>query len=1034
MLLLLSFGLNAQEIRLDTLVNIELEGITLKQALQEISQRYSVRFSYSDSKIPVTHKIHTSYSSIKLGEMLQDLLHTNAINYSIIENQIVLFPFNADQSITVQGRILDEQDNTPIPFANISISGTYNGTSSNEDGEFEISLSKFPSELLISHLSHEKKLLYVYNELQELEIRLAPSQITLDEVTIKAKRNLNSNYKLVQKAYNMLSKSSSEVKYGKAFYRQKSKREEKYTEIFELFYDVKYTTDGIKDWAVQEGRYAFQNDNEYDIFLYNKNFTLLSRLFSIQQPNTESYLLPINPDVKKLFTLELKEVIKFDQRFIAVISYMPKSSVTFPAATGELYIDIDTYQILKIEGSFTDASLNIIGLNDKNSSWDNYQLGFQISFIDDHSDRLLMDHIQISHSFDYYFKNEHIGKINSTSLLSFYEHYVPVKNKKLGGAINFKTSDMNVIDRIGYNADFWMQNPIVMRTPLEEKLILDFERNEAFGAVFMNKNEEVVLLPNNKNNEKAHQLISSYEATHTESGDQCLFLRLDKNNYSPEDKLRFAAYVLDQWTLKSYVRGSVLTIKMYDALNQLVLNKKFDINEGVVYGEINLSDELLPGKYRMKATTNILNGQTFEKDINIAYHSANTPSSPLEFKDINEQDLVIDFYPENGIILEGVKTKVVYSAQTQEGQAISSNWQILDSVGTVLQNTQSNQLGIGTFNILVNGNQKYYLKSQNPDSKLKWTIDGIKDSGLSMIFDHERSRSIRVELYQKPILPKSIYLLATAKGKVFSFHEEMLHGSKSIIDLPIQHLPGGINTLIAIDDKGKTLCQRAFFVNPPKLNIQLLSALWKSKRSNRVEMKFKISDQDGMPLDVNLSAICSTTQQENPAIGDIRNQLFFNRNASMEKIHLNFENDSILSLVDDLMIANNDKNHQYSLIASEKENDSSNAMAINNPLEEPVIAEVAVSGNYTTTQTSNSKKTIQLNDRSNSEDQTYWIPSLGIDDRGIATIVYRIKNKGKKIHVNIQGISFNGLIGSQNFSIDPHKMKNKMKSGSPEKK
>lgn len=1023
LLILFSFGLKAQEIQLDTLVNIEFEGITLKDALHQISQQYSIRFSYSDSKIPVDHIIHASYTFMRLDNILKDLLHTKEINYSIIENQIVLFPFNTKQSITVRGRIIDEQDGEPIPFANISISATNKGTSSNEDGEFEINLTKLPSELLVSHLSHEKKLLYVYNELQELEIRLMPSLITLEGITVRGKMNRNSNYKLVQKAFDKLSKSESEIKYGKAFYRQKSKREEKFTEIFELFYDVKYTADGIKDWAVQEGRYAFQNDNEYDIFLYNKNFTLLSRLFSIQQPDTESYLFPIHTEAKKLFNLELKEIIKFDQRFIAIISFFPKANVTIPAAKGELYIDVDTYQILKVKGTFTDASLDILRFNDPHSNWDNYQLDFQISFIDDNSGKLLMDFIQINHSFEYYFKKEHIGKIKSSSLLTFYEHYVPVKNKKLGGSINFSTSDMNVIDRIGYNADFWMQNPIVMRTPLEEKLILDFEQNESFGAVFINQNEEVVLLPDKKNNEQSRQIISSYESNNAEPASQCLFLRLDKLNYNHGDNLRFAAYILDRWTLKSFVPGSVLTLEIYDAKKQLRLYQKFDINEGTIYGEMNLSDALLPGTYHLNATTNIKDAKPFEKEFSIAYPLQKSTRSPLTYNDVDEQDLVMKFYPESGFILQGVKTKVVYAVHTEDGLPISSIWNFTDSLGTILQTTQSNQLGIGTFEISAERKHSYFLKTQNPGSTIKWMIPKAEKSGLSMKIGKERSKSIQVAVRQKYDTPKGIYLLSVAQGKVFNFQEKRLRESETTVDLPVQHLPGGMNTLIAMDQNGKVLCQRSFFVNPNKLNIQLKSASWKSKRSNRVEMEFQISDQNGLPQDAKLSAVCSAIQQAEFEQQDIRSHLFFNGNAALEKINLNLENDSILLLIDNLMIAFDENDFQHSDIALDKENHSRLALETNNQLEEPVMAEVTVSGNFTSTQSSKTKKTIKFNAKTDLEDQVYWVPSLDIDDRGIATLVYRIKNKTKKIHVDIQGISANGLLGSQNFTIDPHSIK-----------
>ena len=68
---------------------------------------------------------------------------------------------------------------------------------------------------------------------------------------------------------------------------------------------------------------------------------------------------------------------------------------------------------------------------------------------------------------------------------------------------------MDVIDAVGYNKEFWAQNPIVKRTPIEEKLIRDFENNDAFGVVFLNNEENVVLLPDQKESKKAKELIKA---------------------------------------------------------------------------------------------------------------------------------------------------------------------------------------------------------------------------------------------------------------------------------------------------------------------------------------------------------------------------------------------------------------------------------------------------------------------------------------------------------------------------------------------
>ena len=1023
-LFLLASGIRAQEVRLDTLVKLKFDGITLKQALSEISQQYSIKFSYSDSKIPVDKIIiYADFTAQRLGDVLHEVLYQHKISYSIIGNQIVLFPFDSNQTITVYGKVIDNIDGSPIPFANISLSGTNKGTSSNEDGEFELSLSKLPSELIFSHLSYEKKLVYVYDETNKLVINLMPAPRQLQEITVKARGNKNTYYNIVKKAYDRLSNTKTEIKYGKAFYRQKSKREDIFTEIFEIFYDIKYSANGIMDWAVQEGRYAFQNNNEYDIFLYNKNFTLLSRMFPIRQPDTESYIIPVNPEVKKLYELDLKDVIQFDERLIGVISFTPKPEVTRPAAKGELYIDFDNFQVLKMKGTITDENLEIVGFADNNSTWENYELDFEISFIDDLADQLLMDYVQIDHSFDYFFNEKFIGKIRTSSLLSFYEHYIPVKNKKLGGAINYKSSDMEIIDGVGYNPIFWSNNPIVKRTPLEEKLIRDFEENEAFGVVFMNNNEEVVLLPDKTNGEKAREVISRFESMQPKETRQKIYLHLDQNNYGLNDHLRFTAYVLDRWSLKPLILGSVLYMELIDLNGKLILEKKYDINNGISYGELDLSQIALPGKYHLKAYTNIQDSEYFEKGINISNGNEQNDVTGPSFTRAVHKDMIIEFFPESGSLLQNIKSKVVFIAKTASGTPVKAVWQLKDSAGNLMLTTSTNYLGIGMFEINPQIESQYFLIPA--DSNNKWLIPEAKTSGVTMRLDKDMLRSIHVELYQKPELPKEVHLLFTAGGKVFSFYEKQLNGLRASIDFPIQHFPGGINTLLAIDQTGTILAKRSFFISPDKLNIQLESATWKSKRNNRVQLEFKINDQNGSPILANLSAVCSTADLPWYQHGDIRNYLYFGNLYGLDKIDLSQVNDSTYELIDRLiLVQDSNELHREPSVKSQTSNHKvqQNTVRIEE-LSEPVFAEVTVSGNFGTAAGKHSGKLIRQQSKQEVKNNIYWIPSLNIDEHGLTTIDYKTDSKNQEIYVNIQGISQNGHVGYVNFIIDPYKIK-----------
>jgi hypothetical protein len=109
------------------------------------------------------------------------------------------------------------------------------------------------------------------------------------------------------------------------------------------------------------------------------------------------------------------------------------------------------------------------------------------------------------------------------------------------------------------------------------------------------------------------------------------------------------------------------------------------------------------------------------------------------------------------------------------------------------------------------------------------------------------------------------------------------------------------------------------------------------------------------------------------------------------------------------------------------ENEFSSTLAMKNQLEEPVIAEVNISGGFSSETISTSGKLSKHKHKKDLENQVYWIPALEIDEHGMATIDYRINNNNEYIYVNIQGISGNGLVGNQNFSIDPHTIKTRKK-------
>jgi hypothetical protein len=267
----------------------------------------------------------------------------------------ILYHVGYAQGIEISGKVIDAESKERIAFANIALKEIYKGTASNSLGEFSFKVDSLPLVLLISHLSYEPFEITV-TDTTPLIIELLPGKLLMDELVIKGKGNSEYAYNLVNKALYKIGSQFSNNQYGKAFYRQISKNGEEYSELYEIFYDTKYSLNGVDDWAVQEGRYALKLSTA-DSFIYNKNFTLMVRLLTIVQPKTNDLIMPVSENVRNEYHLSTMRIMSVNNRKVAQIRFEKKDEVTIPAMEGELWIDVESYEVLKLIGTIANDNL-----------------------------------------------------------------------------------------------------------------------------------------------------------------------------------------------------------------------------------------------------------------------------------------------------------------------------------------------------------------------------------------------------------------------------------------------------------------------------------------------------------------------------------------------------------------------------------------------------------------------------------------------------------------------------------------------------
>ena len=761
--------------------------------------------------------------------------------------------FSQSDQPVISGKIVDVDSGQPILFASIGVLNMSLGTSSNEEGEFVLKVDSFPVQVMISHLNFKKRIIEVRSGGNIGKIELSPVMNTLDEITISEKKKGNEAVKLLHKAYEKVRYSNNREHYGKAFYRQKTKEgNSDFYELYEIFFDAKFTGGGIVDWAIQEGRYAL-NEREGSNYLYNRNFTLFGRILTLFQPNTDDYVMPVHGSVESLYNVNIKKLLNVGDREIAVIECTVVDGISTPAFNGNVYVDINTYDILKLEGKIVSDELKLIKLTQK-GSWSNYVLEYEIAYKPDLDSALLMDYMRVSQSFDYMADNSSREvHVLTQSLLTFYDYYQPIKSKRLGGRIQRSQSDADKLNQLGYNKDFWDQNPIVKRTPVENDVIQAFEAQKAFGTIYLNDKELIVLEKDNlEENPVIKSLISKLRSNSVFLDQEKVFLHFDKDFYSTGETIWFKAYLVEAIRHRPIQIPCVLYVDLFGPEGELVTSRQVKIEYGYGAGQIQLPVALLGGNYQIRAYTewmkNFSDQFFYRKNLKIY----NSTISQIEQKE-EQQNIDLQFFPEGGDLVVGLISQVAFKAVAASGKGVPFEGKIVNAKGDTVHSITSNHLGMGSTFLMPRAGDEWHAVISGEDGK--YPLPEIKGSGISVSVRYLNSKTIKVALRASPEFEGSkFYLVGQSKGIIYHKSSVVIQRGQALVDIPEAKFPRGILQLTLFDELGKPVLERLVFILTES-GTRVIAEVGDTKLKSReeVSVSLDVTNIYGRSLNANLS-------------------------------------------------------------------------------------------------------------------------------------------------------------------------------------
>lgn len=178
----------------------------------------------------------------------------------------------------------------------------------------------------------------------------------------------------------------------------------------------------------------------------------------------------------------------------------------------------------------------------------------------------------------------------------------------------------------------------------------------------------------------------------------------------------------------------------------------------------------------------------------------------------------VQFFPEGGELIIGVRSKVAFKAVTNSGLGIDVKGTVTDNDGAVVAEIKSQHLGMGIFALQPETGKTYKVNIEYADgTKAVYDLPRIKASGIGLAVFNNDAENINIKLSANPAYlelnqGKLYYIIAQNGGAVYFAGQTILSGATYSASIPKSKFPTGVLQLTLLTDHGVALCERVVFI------------------------------------------------------------------------------------------------------------------------------------------------------------------------------------------------------------------------------
>ena len=379
----------------------------------------------------------------------------------------------------------------------------------------------------------------------------------------------------------------------------------------------------------------------------------------------------------------------------------------------------------------------------------------------------------------------------------------------------------------------------------------------------------ILLFSGSTVNAQDNSYISNAYKDYSSAAREVVYLHLNKSIYIKGEDIGFTAYVMDKKEKKPSLITTNLYVSIEDEEKNIVKQILIKVIDGVASNTLKVDSLFTSGYYNIKAYTNWSRNfnekNYFEETIKVI-----NPDNE-EFYKVENTDNKIDaqFLPESGHLLHGVINTIGVTIKDYLGYGVPfAKGEVVDQNNEVLSTFETNQFGIGKFQLLPKLGDTYIVKINNKNKTFSFAfIHKIERKGIILSLKQLKSKvfvSIKTNEETLASIKNKKNTLMIHNGDNYEIMD-VYFTDKTVITKAIENsqMATGVNIFTLFNENNKPLAERLFF-NYLGLDIKSSNSLTFTEKSDSLTLNLKFKEINPKTLNsISISVLPKGTKSYN---------------------------------------------------------------------------------------------------------------------------------------------------------------------------